>query len=318
MKNNKSVLFITYDLSGYYNCIHNELKNRFITVDYYNTIGIKFKYKNIFQRIYSLYFKTFTKKKLKNYYKLQPILKQTNKKYDYIIIVRPDIFFDSQLKKLKSRTNNFIAYYHDSINNIPRKKEVIKYFDNVYSYETKDVKEHNLKFLSNFIYLDEQPKNKNTNKGAFTIMAHDFRVPVLKTLASYFKKNKYPYLFLAQSQKENEDNLIEIIKTRKNNDEVLTYLNSADIFVDIHKYNIQNGLTFRVFESLFFEKKLITTNKTIQDYDFYNPNNIYILPTNSSSINIPESFFTTGYQKVPAAIYKKYHYSNWLNTILNN
>ena len=317
---NNRVLFITYDLSGYYNCIHEELKNRFKEVDYFNTID-KYKYKNIFQRLYSLYFKTFTNKKIKNYYKLQPIIEQTDKKYDYIIIIRPDMFFESQLKVLRARTPNFIAYYHDSINNIPRKKDLIPFFDKVYSYEKVDVKNYNLLFLSNFIYLDKDKNNtkEKTTKnstGAFTIMAYDYRVQILKTLGHFFKENNYPYTFLIHSNKDRNDEFITIIKDRKNNNEVLTYLNSADILVDIHKYNIQDGLTFRIFESLFFEKKLITTSEDIKTYDFYNPNNIHVISENSKTLNIPKSFFTTPYEKLPNHIYNKYHYKTWLNTLL--
>ena len=153
---NKSILFITFDLSGYYDCITDELKSTFKKVDYENTSKLKYKYTSIFQKIYSSLYRLFTGLKLKNYYKTQPIIeKYRDKKYDYILIVRPDIFFDSQLLELKKMTPNFIAYFHDSINNIPRKKDVIQFFDKVYSYEKKDVKDFNLNFITNFIYLNQ-------------------------------------------------------------------------------------------------------------------------------------------------------------------
>lgn len=39
----------------------------------------------------------------------------------------------------------------------------------------------------------------------------------------------------------------------------------------------QTGITLRSLESLFFKKKLITTNKKIRHYHFYNPENIFII-----------------------------------------
>ena len=45
-------------------------------------------------------------------------------------------------------------------------------------------------------------------------------------------------------------------------------LKKSKIIVDIHKYGIQDGLTFRVFEAIGYHKKLITTNKDIKTYDF--------------------------------------------------
>lgn len=314
----KKILFITYDLSGYYDVIHNELNNQFKHVDYYNIASLKkYKYKHVFQKTYAAFYKLITKTKLKNFYKLQPIIEATSgKTYDYIIIIRPDLFFNSQLSKLKNKTKNFIAYYHDSINNITRKKQVIPFFDKVYSYEIKDVKDYNLYFLPNFIYLDKQYKKADPTYDAFTIMSKDFRFNTLKKLAEYFKTKNINYEFLVQSDKEIESDVIHFIQERKNNLQVLEHLLQTKIIVDIHKYGVQDGLTFRVFESLFLEKKLITTNADIKTYDFYNPNNIHVINPDSE-IDIPETFFNTEYQTIPTEIYQKYLYTSWLKTILS-
>lgn len=314
----KKILFITYDLSGYYDAIHDELNKQYKHVDYYNIASLKkYKYKHIFEKAYAAMYKIITKNKLKNFHKLQPIIEATaGKTYDYILIVRPDLFFDSQLAILKSKTENFIAYYHDSINNITRKKEVISFFDKVYSYEKKDVTDFNLSFLPNFIYLNQEHTKTASVYDAFTIMSKDFRFNTLEKLATYFKKKDIKYEFLVQSDKQIESEIIHFIQERKNNKQVLAYLLKTDIIVDIHKYGVQDGLTFRVFESLFFEKKLITTNADIKNYDFYNPNNIHVIEPDSE-INIPDTFFNTPYQTIPTEIYQKYHYTSWLKTILS-
>lgn len=314
---NKKILFITYDLSGYYDVIHDELKKEFCSVEYHNIATLRFNYKNIFQKIYASLYKVIRKIKLKNYYKLQPIVASTiGKKYDYILIVRPDLFFDSQLKQLKSTTDNFIAYYHDSINNIERKKEVITFFDKVYSYEKKDVMDYNLNFLSNFIYLKEENKDSITQTyDAFTIMSKDYRLNSLLKMAEYLNSLSINYKFFVHSDKNLQSNIIEYISDRKNNQEVLAYLKKTKIIVDIHKYGIQDGLTFRVFESLYLRKKLITTNKDIITYDFYNPNNIYVIE-DINDIQIPHSFFSTEYENIDAIIYNNYLYSSWLKNIL--
>ena len=43
------------------------------------------------------------------------------------------------------------------------------------------------------------------------------------------------------------------------------------------KLESHNGLSFRFYESLYFQKKLITNNKDVVNYDFYNSNNILIV-----------------------------------------
>lgn len=232
-------------------------------------------------------------------------------------MVRPDLFFDSQLKTLKNRTPNFIAFYHDSINNINRKKEVIHFFDKVYSYEKRDVQNYNLIFLSNFIYLDNLIKNNDSPVfDAFTVMAMDYRINVLNKLAVFFKKNSINYKFLVHSDKNIVSDLVEIIHKRKTNQQVLDYIKKTKILVDIHKFGVQDGLTFRVFESLFFEKKLITTNKDIKTYPFYNKNNIFIIE-NTENIDIPSSFLESPYQKIDKDVYNFYHYTEWIKRVLS-
>lgn len=316
---NKSILFITFDVSGYYNCVHDELKATFNRVDYENTSQLNYNYTSVFQKIYSSLYRIFTGLKLKNYYKTQPIIKKyRNKKYDYILIIRPDIFFDSQLLEFKKMTPNLIAYYHDSINNIPRKKEVIHFFDKVYSYEKKDVKDYNLNFITNFIYLNLPiPTIKNFDQDTFTVMSNDYRKNTLKNLALFLKNKEISSKFLIHSNKtQNKDeNTITYINERKNNTQVLEYLKRSKIVVDIHKFGVQEGLTFRVFESLFMNKKLITTNTDIKNYDFYNPNNIAIIAT-QGTILIPDLFFKTPYEKIPNKIYEKYLFTNWTKEIL--
>ena len=104
--------------------------------------------------------------------------------------------------ELKSKTNHFIAYYHDSINNIERKKDVIHFFDKVFAYEKKDVDDYNLHFLSNFIYLDDYKRDSVTEYEGFTIMSKDYRLETLTKVASFFKKNNLSYKFLVHSDKE--------------------------------------------------------------------------------------------------------------------
>ncbi|MBL86634.1 MAG: hypothetical protein CMO82_08250 [Winogradskyella sp.] len=311
------VLFITYDLSGYYKNIPKGLEKHFKTVESFNIATLHFKYKNIFQHLYSALYKIFKKQKLKNYYKLQPIIESTEgKTYDYIIIVRPDLFFDSQLLELKEKTDNFIAYYHDSINNIPRKKDVISYFDRVYSYEKKDVKEYGLQFLPNFIYLDNYTKSDKISFDGFTILSKDYRLELLKKIAQFFKQKNLSYKFLVQSDKEQkESDLVDFIVERQNNEQVLKQISACNFIIDVHKYGIQDGLTFRVFESLFFEKKLITSNKDIASYDFYDLNNIFIIDPDQE-VFIPKTFLSEPYKELPKSIYDQYHYNNWIKAIL--
>ena len=74
------------------------------------------------------------------------------------------------------------------------------------------------------------------------------------------------------------------------------------------------GLTMRTIELLGLQKKIITTNIDIVNYDFYNPVNILIIDRDSPKIN--KEFFTTPFTPIPQEIVSKYIISNWLKRML--
>ena len=52
----------------------------------------------------------------------------------------------------------------------------------------------------------------------------------------------------------------------------------------------QGGLTIRTLEALFYNKKLITNNESITEYDFYNADNIFIYKEQDCNIDALKSF----------------------------
>jgi hypothetical protein len=75
----------------------------------------------------------------------------------------------------------------------------------------------------------------------------------------------------------------------------------------------QEGLSFRIFEAMALEKKVITTNPAIVSYDFYNPENIFIWEEGCTPP--ANGFFTNAYASLPAGIVEKYSLQNWVNKI---
>ena len=105
---------------------------------------------------------------------------------------------------------------------------------------------------------------------------------------------------------------IKVVKDYISLEEVMNYMECSSILLDIQKEN-QEGLSFRVFEALGYEKKLITTNKDIVNYDFYNPNNILIIDRENP--HIPKTFLNTSYSTVSENIIKKYRRESWIQQV---
>ncbi|MDG6894407.1 hypothetical protein [Volucribacter amazonae] len=77
-----------------------------------------------------------------------------------------------------------------------------------------------------------------------------------------------------------------------------------------------SGLSFRIFDAMCFDKKLITTNKSVKNYDFYHPNNILIWENNNAESLC--DFLAKPYQPIDENIKNYYSFSAWIERILND
>ena len=79
--------------------------------------------------------------------------------------------------------------------------------------------------------------------------------------------------------------------------------------LDIQHPN-QTGLTMRTIEMIGLNKKIITTNSSITEYDFYSPNNVLVIDRENVEIDL--AFFETQYEKLEDNIYYNYSLSKWV------
>ena len=113
-------------------------------------------------------------------------------------------------------------------------------------------------------------------------------------------------------EKQNIKTNIILIKNEKDYLDYTKYLEmlaESKVLLDYNAYN-QVGLSLRTMESLFFEKKIITSNKNIKKYDFYNKNNVFILgEDNMKNLN---RFINSPYKKIDKKIIEYYDFDNWI------
>lgn len=96
--------------------------------------------------------------------------------------------------------------------------------------------------------------------------------------------------------------------------EYIKQLSGCDILLDINQAG-QTALTMRVMEAIYLSKKLITNNRDIINYDFYNPRNIFLLP-GDNALPSPEDirlFLRQPFAPYPHEILEKYSFEHWLS-----
>lgn len=312
------ICLISFDSTYFDHNIVIELKKRNIETNHIDASKFKYKYKSIFDRLENTFGKLFFKKNKKHEAQEKYILKQIKNlgHQDAILFIRPDKITRKTHLEIKKQTNKYLTYIYDSCRRFPIEHLFDGIFDEIFSFDLIDVQKYNFTFIPNYIYMEKREiSDNNTNGNIFIVISIDERFDFLNKLANYFSNFSIPFKFIAVGKKipqKINKNIIYSGKTLRPEDLQEDFENST-IFLDLIRKD-HNGLSFRIFEALAMQRKIITTNTSIKEYDFYNPNNILILDENAE-ININSDFLNTTYEPLDDAIYYKYTIENWVNTV---
>lgn len=291
-------------------------------------------YPSPFHRIISTFYRKVRKdenyKKLMQYSRYQADIDSklavlNGKKADIALCIRANVYPKEIIRKIREHSNYCVNYQWDGINAHPDILEYLVYFDRFFVFDHSDIEKYpscHFEPSHNFYFDYPVKDNPLVTNGVYFLGGHqDSRVneiqhfldEVLKlklTIDFYIvskgdrAKNAFnhnPYIHYVDSQHPLtfEDNLYKV----RENAVVVDFLN-----------NVHQGLSFRAFDALCFNKKLITNNQTISNYDFYHPNNIFIW--NGKNATELMSFLTLPYVPVADEIKEKYSFTGWLKQIL--
>ena len=219
-----------------------------------------------------------------------------NKQYDYLFVIKGEVVPAFFLESFKSTNPNChcIFYTWDSFENNVNARSILKYFDDCFTFDANDAVKYNLNFrplfyIEKYGNLSNQKNIRNDFDLLFIGTAHSDRYIISNTIVNWCETNalhSFAYYFM-QSRivfafKKFFDSTFKKIEYNKLSFESL----SADNIIDLYKRSSvvldinhpkQSGLTMRTFEALGAGKKLITTNKEIEKYSFYNESNICII-----------------------------------------
>ncbi|MNE04632.1 hypothetical protein D3C80_971690 [compost metagenome] len=239
------------------------------------------------------------------------------------------------LERFKHQQYNatFILYMWDSLQNKKKTEEVLPYFDKIFSFDKTDSEKIQRVSFRPLFYIDDYARMEldsncsNSIELCFIGTVHSDRYDLLKEIRSQIESFGYkhyffmffpsPILFLYRKFKD-----VKFYKAKYkefnfkslSQKEIIKIIRKSKIVLDIH-HPAQTGLTMRSIEMLGANRKLITTNPDIRQYDFYNENNILIIDRNKPEIN--KSFFETSYEKNEPSIRYKYSIEGWLKELFS-
>ncbi len=256
------------------------------------------------------------------------------KNFDYILVIRGEYTPKDSLERMRSYfpTAKMVLYMWDSLVNNKFIRAKWEYYDKVYTFDRIDYLNHkeSIDFLPLFYYEDYLPKDTGITEYKYDMSfigtGHEDRVKIVKALTHQLEnkqRNVFSYFFIPHK-------LVYYLNKIKNPhfkyvrmedvefkqlpfEKLYEIYSQSKCVVDIESSK-QNGLTMRTIEMIGLEKKLITTNKDIVHYDFFNPDNIMILDRKDPIIDL--EFIDKPYIPLDEKIRAKYSLHDWILNVL--
>lgn len=238
--------------------------------------------------------------------------------------------------------SRYILYLDDSVETIGRKVlKLFPYFDKVLTYDRADFEEYSTIFKQFYfrpLYYSEDysatkrgsPNSSYLYDVAFIGTIHSDRYKIIQKVTelsirdnfNFFSYNYFQSWFVFYFYKFLK---IEFKKVtckdfqynKMSSQEISKIFNNSKAILDM-QYPTNCGLTMRTIETLGMKRKLITTNKDILTYDFYNENNILIIDRdNLQDLVIPASFLKSDYMDVSDKILERYSLNGWIREVFS-
>ena len=310
------ICIISYDYFGYDKYILTELQRRKIITKHIDLNQHNFFYRNKFQRAKNFIKKIFLNKNIKKIAINSFIINQLNDEgfQDMILVIRPDLIEKKTHLEIKKNTNKYICYLYDSCTRFNIDHLLSGIFDTIYSFDIEDVKKYEFKKITNFIFSEKQKIRNHFTNRIFLIISLDERINFLIKFVSIINNLgiENNIIVIGSEKPKTLNSNINFQNEKLSHSVVKKMMSESEYFLDIVRKN-HNGLSFRIFEALAFQRKIITTNQNIKLYDFYNSDNILVIDENCNHID--PDFFLKPYTPIPDTVYEKYTIQRWVETV---
>jgi hypothetical protein len=210
----------------------------------------------------------------------------------YIIKKNPDI--------------RIIYWYWDPVFRIGREKKWMRNIAEIWSFDPQDCIKYNLRFNTTFYFTNILLPQNDIEYDVFFIGNDKGRVEYLQKIEHKFSKLEIKgYYHVISDKKEKGKKQVKRISYL----EYLEVVSKTKTLLDILPIG-QSGLTIRVMESIFFKKKLITSDDSIVNQDFYRSENIFVLGKDNENTLL--KFINSPYIELEDGVMQRYEVTNWL------
>lgn len=239
---------------------------------------------------------------------------------EFETIILFDVFLGDDMveyiNKKALHANFHVFYWNPIANNYTIRKELMNKCK-VWSFDKKDCDTYKLRYNHQFFFFGYKDAfiDKAYRNDVFFVGRDKGRIQLLMQLADFFDRENLKAKIIVTGEKRKEYS-----KEQKRflslggipYEETLRYSANTKCLLEIMQ-NGQEGFTLRTLEAMFFNKKLITNNIRIREFDFYDPRNIYILEYDRRDL---KKFIHDNDAYWNADVLQKYSFEDWLRNFL--
>lgn len=250
--------------------------------------------------------------------------------YSIILIIQGEGITPRILAMLRNKypKAKMIFYTWDSIENKPKIKRNLRYYDQCFTFDPEDAKAYGMKFRPLFFSpgFDKPNSDSHTYDLSFIGTVHSDRYRIVHLLIKQLppEKRVYIYLYLQAPWMYDLRRIFTNTLSGANRNSFKFSPLSKDVVQEVFfasrsildiEHPGQRGATMRTFEAIGSHRKLITTNVALQDYDFYNPRNILIIDRYAPKLD--SDFLNTSYEPLPEEIRSRYSIKAWVQDVIS-
>lgn len=210
--------------------------------------------------------------------------------FSVVFCINGPYLSDEFYKKVRMLNPNarYIYYAWDDVSNLIKKNH-IRYFDEVYSYNIIECKKNKWNYLPVFVQESGVGHSKeNKYDIVFIGSLNDDRRKIADDL--YERYSSIYRLFIYLYDKKNVGGRF-CHNSPLTNKQYISIMRESKAILDVPQI-CQKGPTTRAFDALLTETKVITVNKYMKYYPVYSDNMIIV---DRDNINIPDNFMAKEY-----------------------
>jgi len=251
---------------------------------------------------------------------------------DVVLIIKGEGIQRSTLEHIRTiyPDARYVNYQWDAAVNVPTFHECKDLYDAVFSFDKNDANHLGVDFCPLF-YFDEQLVNAVDSTSelkydiSFVGTIHSDRYSIIKkidkALPCSIRRLWYRYItdwqiFLVRkifSPQFWNSKLSDFKLKPLSHQEVINIFNTSNCVLDIERPQ-QIGLTIRTLEVLSAGKKIITTNKAIEEYDLFESGNVLVIDRKNPKVSL--DFISTKPNSVDKRMMNSYSISSWLQRVV--